>query len=234
MRRFSGAWSSAVLVSYHFVHRNVWEPNMRFYVDFDDCLCETARAFTEIAARLFGKNVPYEKVHSFNLQESFGLADDDYEQLMIEGHLPEALLSYEETPGASRVLNEWIDQGHEVLIITGRPFSTFEASRRWLDEHGLERVRMFFLDKYGRDAFLKNSTFNLSLEDYYRMKFDYAIEDSPRAFRFFDHLPELKVLVYERPWNRACALPGGNYTRCTDWEAIREQVREGLLKEKGR
>ena len=33
---------------------------MRFYVDFDDCLCETAKAFTEIATRLFGKNVPYE------------------------------------------------------------------------------------------------------------------------------------------------------------------------------
>lgn len=35
---------------------------MKIYVDFDDCLCETARSFTEIAARLFGKNVPYEEV----------------------------------------------------------------------------------------------------------------------------------------------------------------------------
>ena len=33
---------------------------MVFYVDFDDCLCETAKSFTEIAARLFDKKVPYE------------------------------------------------------------------------------------------------------------------------------------------------------------------------------
>jgi len=198
---------------------------MRFYVDYDDCLCETARAFTGIAARLFGKNVPYEKVRFFNLKESFALGNDEYEQLMAEGHRPEILMSYEETPGASQVLNEWIDQGHEVRIITGRPFSTYEASRRWLDEHGLQRVSLFFLDKYGRDSFVKDSDFNLKLEDYYRMRFDYAIEDSPRAFRFFKHLPDLKVLIYDRPWNRECELPNNNYVRCSDWERIRKLVR---------
>ncbi len=84
---------------------------MNIYVDYDDCLCETARAFTVIAERLFGKTVPYETVRFFNLQDSFELTDEEYELLMLEGHRPEVLLSYEETPGASRVLNEWIDLG---------------------------------------------------------------------------------------------------------------------------
>ena len=70
--------------------------SMNFYVDFDDCLCKTARAFTGIAARLFGKNVPYEQVRFFNLQDSFGLTDGEYEQLMMEGHRPEVLLAYRE------------------------------------------------------------------------------------------------------------------------------------------
>ena len=198
---------------------------MRIYVDYDDCLCETARAFTVIAERLFGKKVPYEKVLFFNLQDSFGLTDEEYKEIMIEGHRPEILLSFEETPGASRVLNEWIDQGHEVSIITGRPFSSFETSREWLDRHGMQRVNMFFLNKYGRDSIISNNDFNLELEDYYRMKFDYAVEDSPMAFRFFEHLPELKVLIYDRPWNREGGLPGSNYFRCPDWEEIRRQVR---------
>lgn len=197
---------------------------MKFYIDYDDCLCETARSFTEIADRLFGKKVPYEKVRFFNLQDAFELTDDEYEQLMIEGHRAEILLSYEETPGASSVINEWIDQGHDVSIITGRPFSTRDASRKWLDEHGFERVQLYFLNKYGRNSFIKNSDFDLELEDYYRMSFDYAIEDSPKAFRFFDHLPELKVMVYERPWNRECELPGANYFRCPDWNVIRKNV----------
>lgn len=199
---------------------------MKIYVDYDDCLCETARAFTGIAERLFGKTVPYEKVHFFNLKESFELTDEEYELMMLEGHRPEVLLSFAETPGASRVLNEWIDQGHEVMIITGRPFSSYEPSRRWLDEHGFGRVRMFCLNKYGRDTFIKNSDFNMEMEDYYRIRFDLAVEDSPVAFRFFEHLPDLKVMVFDRPWNKECSFPGPNYSRVTDWAQIREYPRQ--------
>ncbi len=197
---------------------------MKIYVDYDDCLCETARAFTGIADRLFGRKVPYEEVRFFSLKDSFMLNDEEYEQLMIEGHRPEVLLSYDETPGASCVLNEWIDRGYEVSVITGRPFSAYDPSRQWLDEHGLERVKMFCLNKYGRDSFIKNSDFNLELDDYYRMKFDYAVEDSPMAFKFFEHLPELKVLVFDRPWNREAELPGDNYSRVYDWDRIREII----------
>lgn len=56
---------------------------MKIYIDYDDCLCETARAFTGIAERLFGKKVPYEEVQFFNLQDSFKLTDDEYKQLCL-------------------------------------------------------------------------------------------------------------------------------------------------------
>ena len=196
------------------------------YVDFDDCLCETARAFSRMAFELFGIDVPYEKVRYFNLQQTFGLTDGQYDLLMARGHEPDVLLSYEETPGASRVIREWLGRGHDVSIVTGRPFSAFEPSRAWLDRHGLRDVRLYCLNKYGRENFLKGSRFSLELEDYYRMRFDYAVEDSPAAFRFFDHLPDLRVLVFDRPWNREAALPGANYRRCADWDDIRAAVRE--------
>jgi hypothetical protein len=60
--------------------------------------------------------------------------------------------------------------------------------------------------------------------DYYKMHFDYAVEDSPTAFRFFEHLPELKVMVYDRPWNRECEFPSEKYRRCLDWGQIKEMV----------
>ena len=195
---------------------------MNIYVDFDDCLCETARYFSELAAQLFGVDVPYEKIKYFNLQKSFSLNDQDYDQLMVEGHKPDVLLSYQETPGAVETIKGWLDQGHDVKIITGRPVSTFDVSREWLNLHGLERLPLYCLNKYGRENFIKNSTFNLELEDYYKMHFDYAVEDSPHAFKFFDHLPNLKVLVFDRPWNRDCRFPNQNYTRCCGWEMIKK------------
>ena len=201
---------------------------MRIYVDYDDCLCETARYFARIADEMFGKKVPYEKIRFFNLQESFSLTDKQYEELMIEGHRPEILLAYEETAGARDAINAWIDKGYEVSVITGRPYSAYEASREWLDRHGMERAQLYCLNKYGRDSFIKNSDFNLELKDYYRMKFDYAVEDSPAAFRFFEHLPEIRVMVYDRPWNRECEFPGENYRRCFEWGEIQKVINREL------
>ena len=197
---------------------------MKIYVDYDDCLCETARNFSDLAVEMFGKNVPYEKIRYFELDKSFDLNEEQFVQFMSKGHEPDVLLSYEETPGASEVINEWLSRGHDVSIITGRPFSSYEPSRQWLNMHGLKDVKLYCLNKYGRDGFIKDSDFSLELEDYYRMKFDVAVEDSPKAFRFFDHLPDLKVMVYDRPWNRECELPGDNYTRCAGWELIRQNV----------
>jgi hypothetical protein len=197
---------------------------MNIYIDYDDCLCETARHFSLLVKELFGMDVPYEDIRYFNLQKSFSLTDEKYEEMMIKAHSPESLLSYEETPGAIDTVNGWIDEGHDVSIITGRPFSAYEASREWLDRHGLERARLFCLNKYGRDSFIKNSDFSLELEDYYKMHFDIAIEDSPTAFKFFEHLPDLKVMVFDRPWNEECEFPGDNYCRCYDWETIKKKV----------
>jgi hypothetical protein len=199
---------------------------MNIYVDFDDCLCETARYFSDLMAKLFGKEVPYEKIHYFDLQKSFSLSKEQYEYMMIEGHRPEALLSYAETPGATETVNRWMDKGYDVSIITGRPFSSFEPSRLWLDQHGLKRAKLYCLNKYGRDSFIKNSDFSLELEDYYKMHFDYAVEDSPTAFKFFDHLPNLKVLVFDRPWNQECEFPTDGYKRCLNWEGINEEIEE--------
>lgn len=197
---------------------------MNIYIDFDDCLCETARHFSGLVKGLFGIDVPYESIRYFDLQKSFSLTDEKFEDMMIKAHSPEVLLSYEETPGAIETINGWVDDGHDVSIITGRPYSAYEASREWLDCHRLDRVRLYCLNKYGRNSFIRNSDFSLEVEDYYKMHFDYAIEDSPSAFRFFEHLPKLKVMVYDRPWNRECKFPGENYHRCFDWETIRSLI----------
>ena len=197
---------------------------MNIYVDFDDCLCETAAAFSDLAREMFDIDVPYEKMRYFNLQMAFDLNDEQYDALLRKGHENAVLLGFKETPGAVKVLNEWIERGDNVSIITGRPFSAYEASRTWLDNHGLKNVKLYCLDKYGRENFMKNSDFSLKLEDYYKMKFDLAVEDSPSAFKFFDRLPDIKVMVFDRPWNRKTEPLKDNFTRCYDWESIREKT----------
>ena len=195
---------------------------MHIYIDFDDCLCETAAYFTQIARKLFGKEIAYEDIKDFNLQKSFELTDDQYGEMMEYGHRPQILGSIPQTDGAAEVVGGWIRAGHRVSIITGRPASSFEPSRKWLDRHGLEGAELFCLNKYGRDSFIKGASYSLKLEDYYKMKFDFAVEDSPLAFKYLTHLPDLRAAIVDRPWNRGCALPGENYRRCRGWEEIQQ------------
>ncbi len=197
---------------------------MNIYVDFDDCLCETARYFSKFALEQYKINVPYEKIKFFDLKKSFSLSDEQYEAMMKEGHKPEVLLSYKETSGSVETINSWIDKGYKVSVITGRPSSCYDVSKEWLIQHGLSRVDLFCLNKYGRDNYFKNNKFTLELDDYYKMNFDYAVEDSPAAFKFFDHLKDTKILVFNRPWNKECVLEKNNYRRCKDWKMIRDFV----------
>lgn len=193
---------------------------MRVYIDFDDVICETAKFFTIIAKDLFGKEVSYDRVYFFNLQKSFGLSESQYAELMRVGHLPENLLSYEETRGASTTINKWLDEGNDVSIITGRPFDSYEPSRQWLDEHNLNRVPLFCVDKYGREVFNQNCTYNMTLEKLYSMTFDFAIEDSPVSFEHVNHFKNCKVAVFDRPWNKDADFPGDNFIRCENWQVI--------------
>lgn len=98
---------------------------MKIYIDFDDVICETAKYFTKIAKELFNIDVPYREVQFFNLQKSFDLSGEQYDELMKAGHIPENLLDYEETPGASEVITSglmkdmrflWSQEDHLILM----------------------------------------------------------------------------------------------------------------------
>lgn len=193
---------------------------MQIYIDFDDVLCETAKSYVEIVKHMFQKTIPYESVKWFDLKRSFALNDEQFKAMMTEAHLPKVLLTLEETPGAVATVRKWLDEGHEISVITGRPSASYEPSRQWLDEHGLAQVSLYYVNKYGRDSFIRNSAFSIELEEYYKMHFDFAVEDSPVAFQHLEHLPDCRVAVIDRPWNQAAELPDAKYRRCMNWAEI--------------
>lgn len=199
---------------------------MKIYIDFDDVICETAKHITKIAKELFGIELPYREMQFFNLQKVFELDDAQYDRLMKECHTPENLLAYEETPHASEVINRWLSEGHEISVITGRPFDAYGPSRQWLDLHGLERVPLFTVDKYGREKNINGFSFGMTLEQLYGMTFDFAIEDSPAAFEHVRRFENCRIAVFDRPWNRQTELPDERFMRCKGWLDIEKMFDE--------
>ncbi len=204
---------------------------MKIYIDFDDVICETAKHFTLLAKELFGIDVPYSQVQFFNLQKTFALNDEQYEKLMKAGHTAECLLSYEETPNAAGIINKWIDGGHEVYIITGRPFEAYEPSRKWLDNHGLERSTLFCVDKYSRGTGGQSYSYSMTSDELYGMAFDFAVEDSPAAFEHILHFENCTAAIFDRPWNKLAELPNERFVRCSEWREV-DNLLEDLMNDK--
>ncbi len=193
----------------------------RIYVDFDDVLCETTRAFVGIVERHFGRHVPFEALHSFDLRESFGLEADEYAELMRLVHTPEALSGFAPRAGALGALEGWTEAGYEIAVMTGRPPSSHESSYAWLSTHGMPHASLSFVDKYDRPDPNPGGVPVVALEELGRHEFALAVEDSPETAAFLARELGVPVALLDRPWNRG-ALVGASerIVRCNGWSEV--------------
>lgn len=197
----------------------------RIYVDFDDVLCETAQVLLEVLRREFGKVIALDEVRSFDLSISFGLTPAELARFMQAAHQPDVLAAMPPVRGATDVLQEWLDEGYEVWIVTGRPVSSATPSRQWLAEHRIPHTRILFVDKYLRhtpDPALPTAT---TLEELRAIDFCLAIDDSPTMIRFLVEQMRMPVVVFDQPWNTDPGAKSPRLLRCKTWPEIRDVAR---------
>jgi hypothetical protein len=199
---------------------------MRIYIDFDDVLCETARSLSELARELYARRVPYEAISVFNLQEAFALSGDEIEHLMERAHETEFLTHLAPAPGGLAAVRELEAGGHELAIVTGRPSTSHDGSRGWLRKHGLEHLEVVYFDKYGRAPARPpaGAPKTLSRDEFERLHFDVAIDDSPTALDLLAHRRTCTVIVYNRPWNLRYT-PAPEMRRSDSWDEIVAVIR---------
>ena len=191
------------------------------YIDFDDVLCETARALADLVGRRFGKCVPFENIHFFDLQRSFGLTETETESLVELFHDRELLASLAPVPGAVDGVRSWHAAGYAVWVVTGRPPATYEVSREWLLRRGVPFDRLIMVDKYARNHPPEEGVPTMTLEEVYVEDFALAVEDSPETAGSLLRNSNLTVALLSRPWNtteiKLDAESPGRLSRCRDW-----------------
>lgn len=191
----------------------------RIYVDFDDVLCETAQTLTALLARMFRKTVPFESIWTFDLSKSFGLGPEELASFMAAAHAPEIIEGTEPIDGAAEALGRWMGGGAEVCIVTGRPPSTEEASRRWLAKHRMPHSSLMFVDKYSREFPLHCGPGAVTLDELVKMEFCLAVDDAPMMLDFLEKRMTMPVVIFDRPWNAGVGT-SARFQRCRSWKEI--------------
>ena len=197
------------------------------YVDLDDVIAKTTCHYVDVLKREFGKTIDFEKITSFNLQESFALSDKEYEYFFKLVHEPEIILELEPIENSINVLNKWVDHGYEISVITGRLTSTYDSSLEWLKKNSIPFDSFIMVDKYSRPVVDKNIA--ISLERFSEMEFLLCIEDSVDMACFISRKMNGNVILFDRPWNRNGTLISG-IQRCRTWEEIENfTLAQGLI-----
>ena len=194
---------------------------MRIYIDFDDVLCETARHLSTLARDLFNRDVPYEAISVFDLQQAFSLSAAEIGELMDHAHRPEFLTALAPTPGVLDAVQVLERHGHDLMIVTGRPATSHTGSYGWLCKYGLEHLGILYFDKYGRAPARPPASGpkTLNRAEFAALHFDVAIDDSPAALDLLAPRQDCTVIVYDRPWNRRYTH-AGNMRRTGSWPEI--------------
>jgi uncharacterized HAD superfamily protein len=194
------------------------------YVDYDDVLCETARSFVDLLATHFERRIPFEAMTSFDLGISFGLSPQEYARFMHLAHRSEMLRALQPMAGARKGLQAFIAQGYRVAVVTGRPATTREASRAWLEAHHLPHHQLIFVDKYGRGASDPDYDGVITLAELAGQAYSFAVEDSADMAVYLAAEMGLSVALLDRPWNRTLPISdpaaSGRVYRCADWAAV--------------
>ena len=191
------------------------------YVDLDDVIAATVKAFIAIVKREFGKTVVNEQITDFNLKKSFALTQQEYDHLFDVAHRPEEILKMDTIDGAVEVLSAWSKEGHEISIVTGRLTSTHDSSLEWLANHNVPYNTFTIVDKYDRPNM--DPKIAVTLDQLSEMKFSLAVEDSAAMAVYLSNDMNTPVALLDRPWNRKIRL-NANVNRYPAWEDLKDSV----------
>ena len=92
---------------------------MTILVDMDDTIEQLLRAWIHAVNKTYGTDVRHEDIRSWNFTDAFpSLTEEQIYDVVLNDDFWKTV---EPIPDADRVLQQWIDAGHEVYIVTATP-----------------------------------------------------------------------------------------------------------------
>lgn len=194
------------------------------YVDLDDVIAETLRAFARVANGMFGRTIHFSEIYSFDLGKSFKLCPAELKAFMEAAHSREILLNeIAANPEARATLGEWASRGTYITVVTGRPTSTYQVTLEWLRRNEIPFHALRFLRKYGRNDIGEGQVRPLALRTLPYAGFLFSVEDSLKMADYLANRAHVPVLLLDKPWNRAGYTDASHdlVTRCKNWDVIK-------------
>jgi 5'-nucleotidase len=159
---------------------------MRIGIDIDGVLYDFVSAFHAYAEQSLGRTLP-KNFEKWGFFEEWGIDLPGFCKMMEEGCAAGAL--YHEGPlpeHAKQVIHLLEDEGHTIVFITARGEHARQATRNWLDGHGLWHHLI------------------MGAEDKTLHQLDVLLDDGPHNIEAA-RAAGVRAIVFDQPWNQHVA-----------------------------
>ena len=186
---------------------------MKIGIDLDEVLADLLPALIEYHNATYGTSLVREQFQSYRFWETWGGTREEAIKKVYDFHETPYFRNICPVAGSQEAI-AILNQNHDLLIVTSRPFDFAEATREWIAQHfpnGFSDV--FFANHYSQNG---PSTTKKQICD--SVGVDILIEDSIEyALECLN--PKRRVLLLDCPWNRSFGFHQGIY-RVNSWKGI--------------
>lgn len=121
-------------------------------------------------------------------------------------------------PGAIDGMNDLLEMGEHLMIVSDRPVQLFDVTREWLDRQGLDMVRLLFTH-HKNSMSLDSTGMMTKYQAAARHQLQYIVEDAPHHAETFANKVWVKqVFLLDKPYNQE--IEAGKIIRVPGWDNI--------------
>ncbi len=138
---------------------------MLIAIDIDSTLHHYWDQLADAAKRRFGVDLIYDEQRTWRITR---LRDEQLRAAIADTHSDESIARARPYPHAVEIVNGWRAAGHRIHITSHRAETCIPATRRWLDEIGLEHDELHcswdkvaYCREVGADVLIDDSPVNL-------------------------------------------------------------------------
>ena len=147
---------------------------LEIMVDIDEVICPTIDSIHDLALEK-GLHDGSKPMSTWRGYEQYGVPEEVYWDLWSDFALSGGYLNTEPIPGSLEALRRLYWEGHHIHIVTARGFMNHSQEIRewtpeWVAEFGVPHHTLTFAQN------------KVAAQDHIGVRFDYAIDDSPRNF----------------------------------------------------
>jgi len=182
---------------------------VRIGIDLDGTIADNLKLLVDTLNEHCGKNLVGEEIRQYNLCKTYCISESEFIDLMAAKE-EEIIVKSPVIPCADNYIQQLVNEGWQVHIITARHPRYRSVTEKWLQDKGIPYSGLHLLNSHHKLAICQELGVSLMVED--NVHNAYQLDEGG-----------VKVILFDAPHNRFWPWNGA---RCKTWREIYQRIKQ--------